>query len=385
MKTSLTKRLGCFVLVLLTIASLSLPAFAASGSLDKTVKEKIPNLNNVTIKGFGYKTTGTIKCYTDSSLSKRGSAWISLRYDECTIERVANNGRALYIKFPVGGGRYLKRWFSTKDFLGINSLTAKFPAYTVIKKMTTYQRSNGGAKYGYAAAGDRVYVLSAKTYITILYPLVSGDYKIGHVKSSDFQKCTASINDTKSFSPVWPCKKASQISTLYRYWNGGNVKNHGVRSTIYNAFDISGASGDSIYAIEGGTVVEKGYQAKGFGYYVVIDHGNGLRSLYGHLKKAAIVNKGAKVSRGQLIGYLGSSGNSTGPHLHFEVYDAKNLKKVINPWVTYYQGKVSVTIGGNSYRANQKFVKTDAYAKAWCNWLKNNCKKNASGDYVFKP
>lgn len=136
------------------------------------------------------------------------------------------------------------------------------------------------------------------------------------------------------------------------------------------------------YAIEKGTVVDKGYQSGGFGYYVVIKHQNGLYSLYGHLKNAAKVNVGSSVSRKQVIGYMGTTGNSSGSHLHFELYNPNNYDKVINPWATYYQGKVSVTVGGNSYKANINY-KSDSYAQSWCNWLKNSCRKNSSGDYTF--
>ena len=185
-----------------------------------------------------------------------------------------------------------------------------------------------------------------------------------------------------AFSPVWPCQNARYISTMYRYWNGGNVKNHSCKSNMYNGFDIAGSSGDPIYAIESGTVVEKVSSSTGFGNYVIIEHANGLRSLYAHMKYAACVNKGDTVTRGQTIGYMGTTGNSTGNHLHFEVYNPSNHGQVINPWVAWYQGKISVTIGGNSYRANSKYP-NDATAKAWCNWLSNNCTKNSSGNYVF--
>lgn len=114
----------------------------------------------------------------------------------------------------------------------------------------------------------------------------------------------------------------------------------------------------------------------------MIEHDNGLRSLYGHLKSEAVVNKGDTVSRQQVIGYMGSTGNSSGNHLHFEMYDPDDTSAVINPWTTYYQGNVNVTVGGNSYKANSGYT-NDTYAVDWCNWLKNSCTKNSSGDYVY--
>lgn len=189
--------------------------------------------------------------------------------------------------------------------------------------------------------------------------------------------------NTSTFSPVWPCN-ANYISTLYRYWNSGSPSSHRVRTNKYNAIDIFGSKGDAIYAIESGTVVDKGYQRKGFGYYVVIEHSNGLYSLYGHLKSSAAVSKGDTVSSMQVIGYMGSTGDSTNNHLHFELYDPKDASVVINPWTSYYQGNVNVTIGGNSYKANNKYRDSDTYAAAWCDWLNTYCTMNSNGDYVFK-
>ena len=70
-------------------------------------------------------------------------------------------------------------------------------------------------------------------------------------------------------------------------------------------------------AVTGGTVLSAGAQS-GYGNTVVINHGNGLATLYAHQSRMA-VSAGQTVSRGETIGYIGSTGYSTGPHLHFEV------------------------------------------------------------------
>ena len=85
-------------------------------------------------------------------------------------------------------------------------------------------------------------------------------------------------------------------------------------------------------AVDGGTVTFAGWYS-GYGYYVKIDHGNGLVTTYAHLDSIAVV-VGQKVSNGQQIGRVGNSGRSTGPHLHFEVYlngEKVNPGKYINP------------------------------------------------------
>ncbi len=93
----------------------------------------------------------------------------------------------------------------------------------------------------------------------------------------------------------------------------GEYKNHG-------GTDIGASYGSAIYAADSGTVVRSsdGWNG-GWGNYVMIDHGNGMQTLYAHMSSRA-VSVGQSVSRGQTIGYVGSTGMSTGPHLHFEMY-----------------------------------------------------------------
>ena len=93
----------------------------------------------------------------------------------------------------------------------------------------------------------------------------------------------------------------------------GEYKNHG-------GTDIGASYGSAIYAADSGTVIRSsdGWNG-GWGNYVMIDHGNGMQTLYAHMSSRA-VSVGQTVSRGQTIGYVGSTGMSTGAHLHFEMY-----------------------------------------------------------------
>lgn len=179
-----------------------------------------------------------------------------------------------------------------------------------------------------------------------------------------------------AFSPVWPAPNANYISTLYYYWNGGRPGRHSTRSNYLNAIDIAGSG--SIVAAESGTVVRAGWDG-GFGYAVTIRHANGLYSLYGHLASVS-VREGQAVSRGQTIGVMGSTGNSSGRHLHFELYNPSSYSQVVNPWASYYQGKVSVVVGGNSRRANAAFP-NDAASRAWVAYLDTYGTLRSDGDY----
>jgi murein DD-endopeptidase MepM/ murein hydrolase activator NlpD len=98
--------------------------------------------------------------------------------------------------------------------------------------------------------------------------------------------------------------------------------------TNHRALDFAGDTGNNIYATDGGVVVYSGSNSYGYGNMVMIDHGTGFQSLYAHMS-VIFVNCGDNVAQGQVIGSIGSTGHSSGPHLHFEV---RTSSTVINPW-----------------------------------------------------
>lgn len=102
-------------------------------------------------------------------------------------------------------------------------------------------------------------------------------------------------------------------------------------STNHRAIDIAGQQGNPVFAADNGVVVYSGWNDYGYGNVIVIDHGNGWQTLYAHLMDGGLnVSCGAYVTQGDVIGYVGSTGNSSGPHLHFEL---RNLKiGTVNPW-----------------------------------------------------
>lgn len=99
-------------------------------------------------------------------------------------------------------------------------------------------------------------------------------------------------------------------------------------SSWHMALDIATSLGTPVVAADGGRVVAAGWDNTGYGYRVIIDHGNGLRTLYAHLSYFN-VDYGDYVNKGVVIGKIGSTGRSTGPHLHFEV--RRNGVRQ-NPW-----------------------------------------------------
>jgi len=98
---------------------------------------------------------------------------------------------------------------------------------------------------------------------------------------------------------------------------------------LHPGIDIAGAEGNAVFTVDSGVVVYAGWSEYGYGYLIVIDHGNGWQSAYGHLS-AVGVNCGQSVGQGTMIGAVGNTGNSSGAHLHFEL--RSELYGKVNPW-----------------------------------------------------
>lgn len=86
---------------------------------------------------------------------------------------------------------------------------------------------------------------------------------------------------------------------------------------FHGGMDIDGERGDQVFAPANGVVTEAGWKG-GYGNMIEVDHGNGLKTRYGHLSKVD-VQVGDSIARGQVVGFVGSTGRSTGPHLHYEL------------------------------------------------------------------
>jgi len=127
----------------------------------------------------------------------------------------------------------------------------------------------------------------------------SGDFSSGAVGTGGF---------------IWP--SANHFISGNDYWSG------------HLAIDIAGGLGDPIWAADGGVVVYSGWSNNGYGNMVMIDHGTGWLTLYAHLSDTRVAC-GQSLGQGQVIGHMGSTGNSTGTHLHFETRLGDGF---VSPW-----------------------------------------------------
>ena len=117
---------------------------------------------------------------------------------------------------------------------------------------------------------------------------------------------------------VSPSKPISAPTTNL-IWPTQGVLSQGFRKYQHEGIDIAGATGTPILAAAAGTVMKAGWDNWGLGNFIEIKHLNGNVTVYGHNSRL-LVSKGQQVKQGQIIGEMGSTGNSTAPHLHFEFY-----------------------------------------------------------------
>ncbi len=115
---------------------------------------------------------------------------------------------------------------------------------------------------------------------------------------------------------IWPANK--------HYLSGFDYS----PSTNHWGLDIAGNEGEAVYATDAGVVVYAGWNNYGYGNMIMVDHGNNFQSLYAHLT-GYNVGCGQSVGQGELIGAIGTTGRSSGPHLHFEI---RAISSFVNPW-----------------------------------------------------
>lgn len=198
----------------------------------------------------------------------------------------------------------------------------------------TYEKGKSGAKLAAVAKVVSQNTANYNEYAAVMHALgykkIDGHYTSGG-KLPEESGLNTGINvnrssasqKTSSAGFVNPTTASNSVVTS-GYGGRNAVKtSKGYSSTNHDGIDIGGTGGNlngqAADSIGGGKVTEVGYDENGYGNYVVVDHGNGYTSLYGHLQKAT-VKQGDTVSAGQQVGVIGSTGSSSAPHLHLRVH-----------------------------------------------------------------
>lgn len=314
MKTMVSnaKKTASIILAISMIIALMIP-FATHASAG------IPS-NMAPIKAYTI-STGRVTTYVNPNGAVSG--YIDGATDLCTIVQVLDNGW-VWVEYPVSQGTK-RAYAKLSDFVS----DPNFTSYKVnlSKTMTVYRRSDLKQTHGEAWTTDTVWAISTSGNKTQIIYNISGGWKLGWINAT-FTNSGTSTSAT-SFSPVWPTDGGS-ITAADTYPSSG--KPHSFRYS--HGIDIGVKSGTNVYATEAGTVITvKDLGNSSFGKYIIIKHSNGAESLYAHLSVQS-VSVGDSVSRGQIIGKSGNTGNSSGAHLHFEISTSTK-----NRLADYFPGK----------------------------------------------
>lgn len=155
-----------------------------------------------------------------------------------------------------------------------------------------------------------------------------------YVQSKSFDQIIELTKDKNKMLSSIPAIQPLSNKDLSRMASGFGYRIDPIYKTrkFHAGMDFSAKTGTPIYATGDGKVFKVSKSKRGYGNHVVIDHGYGYKTLYAHMSKTA-VKRNQKVSRGDIIGFVGNTGKSVAPHLHYEVH--KDGKK-INPVNFYY-------------------------------------------------
>lgn len=155
-----------------------------------------------------------------------------------------------------------------------------------------------------------------------------------YVQSKSYDEVIGLATNKEKMLASIPAIQPIPNKNLKRMASGYGYRIHPVYKTrkLHTGMDFTSPTGTEIYATGDGTVVTVKKTRRGYGMHIVLDHGYGYQTLYGHMSKFN-VRRGQKVKRGDVIGYVGNTGTSTAPHLHYEVH--KDGKK-INPINFYF-------------------------------------------------
>jgi murein DD-endopeptidase MepM/ murein hydrolase activator NlpD len=163
------------------------------------------------------------------------------------------------------------------------------------------------------AEGTMIFIPGGYAEVTDWLPQVSRDTPaVATSYGEGYCGEVTGVSGTGSF--IWP--------TTDTYLSGYDY------SSIHHGIDIAGSIGNPVYASDAGVIVYAGWNSSGYGNLIIVDHDNGWQTVYGHLDQI-LVNCGQSVDQGDEIGLLGTTGNSSGPHLHFEIRKDGGYE---NPW-----------------------------------------------------
>ncbi len=207
------------------------------------------------------------------------------------------------------------------------------------------QRANAQDLLNQIAATESEYAAEAKQ-LADTEAQVNKELKEAEKKYQEQLAALAAQNNANSGDWYWPLPGRYHLSSLF----GSRKDPISGLPANHTGTDIPAPRGTPIYAAKTGvvTTVNTNYRASSYGYYCIISHGNGYATLYAHQNQVPIVKEGQTVQKGQIIGYVGTTGRSTGYHLHFEL----RINGVRNDIIKLYPGMTFTATNAAGKRYN---------------------------------
>lgn len=235
--------------------------------------------------------------------------------NDLTVKSTIKPGMTLVI-LPVSGTQHTVTKGET-----LSSIAAKFQASA--QEIANFNGLDANAT---VVVGSTLIIPGGEVAVNASAPASTIKKAVSTTAKTSSTSKTISAAPTKSSSVKVGVDlgTASAGSSYYQNPVPGAILYQGIHGN--NAVDLSAPSGTPIHAAAAGTVIiskSDGAWNGGYGSYVVLSHGNGTQTLYAHMSKD-VVSIGDTVSTGELLGYVGETGEATGNHLHFEVRGAKN-------------------------------------------------------------
>ncbi len=190
------------------------------------------------------------------------------------------------------------------------SFMTKNPSPVSISSAMPLVRGVGGEEIDLDTQLQRTHLIHDALDLTALQQ--EADDLIASITSAK-QDLIAHMHKLRITPSIWPTV-STDVSSTYGYRRDPFTR----RSAFHAGVDIAGDRGDPIYVTADGIVSYAGYNSA-YGYHVVVRHDSGLSTRYAHMLKKLLVKTGDQVEQGDQIGELGSTGRSTGPHLHYEI------------------------------------------------------------------
>jgi hypothetical protein len=193
------------------------------------------------------------------------------------------------------------------DPYGITRLESSFSRFSTLKRLKMMKTTNKKKAYTRISALIFMFLL-----VFFSFGFINSEKNTQGDNTQFNDYIQNLITDPPSIHPVNPDK--------IKFTSGYGMRMHPIKKVemLHRGIDIAAPAGTDVYATAEGTVIETGFKPEGPGNFIVLKHDSSYETFYSQLEKT-LVNKGDNIKKGQVIGKVGSSGLSTGPHLHYEV------------------------------------------------------------------